>query len=468
MRYNSNCACSSVELECNSPKVEVTRLNRVKRTSSYIITVRYMKNILEKMSYFWKKIADAFFGFLKKYDWIVLLIVLTIFGIVIRVLLFDKVTDDFTIFLNNWYKNFYDDGFMAMGRNVGDYTPAYNYFLWFFSIFRLEPGSLQLLRCIKTISISFDYLIAIYSGLIVYRISCNDRIKAITTYGLVLFGLTIFINSSLWGQCDSIYASFVVMSFYYFMRSHHRTSSIMLGLALAFKLQAIFVIPFYIVMFLRRKVNLKYLIWIPLVYVAFAIPACFAAPDFFVRFKDICKVYFNQSTNSYKQIALNCSTLYSLIFNNFAEEQYIAAFSIPFAIIIIGLFIFFIYRSPVEFNDKTLVKVFLLFVMLTPFVLPHMHDRYYYIADVAIMIYVVLFPKKFYLAIMAILTSMIGYSAYLWRVYFINIGGDSSLSFRAGAIIYLVAICLVSLDLFKELYPNFQSQKEISSGEKDL
>ena len=118
-----------------------------------------MKNILEKMSYFWKKIADAFFGFLKKYDWIVLLIVLTIFGIVIRVLLFDKVTDDFTIFLNNWYKNFYDDGFMAMGRNVGDYTPAYNYFLWFFSIFRLEPGSLQLLRCIKTISISFDYLI---------------------------------------------------------------------------------------------------------------------------------------------------------------------------------------------------------------------------------------------------------------------------------------------------------------------
>ena len=34
MRYNSNCACSSVELECNSPKVEVTRLNRVKRTNS--------------------------------------------------------------------------------------------------------------------------------------------------------------------------------------------------------------------------------------------------------------------------------------------------------------------------------------------------------------------------------------------------------------------------------------------------
>ena len=34
MRYNNNCACSSVELECNSPKVEVTRLNRVKRTKT--------------------------------------------------------------------------------------------------------------------------------------------------------------------------------------------------------------------------------------------------------------------------------------------------------------------------------------------------------------------------------------------------------------------------------------------------
>jgi len=48
MRYNNNCACSSVELECNPPKVEVTRLNRVKRTN-------LRKNVLIKPQDFFIK-----------------------------------------------------------------------------------------------------------------------------------------------------------------------------------------------------------------------------------------------------------------------------------------------------------------------------------------------------------------------------------------------------------------------------
>ena len=422
-----------------------------------------MKKSLNKISLFWKRIADLFFSLLNKYDWLVLFVVLSVAGLFIRILLLGRVTDDFTVFLNNWYKGFYNDGFKAMGVNIGDYTPAYNYFLWFISIFRLEPGSIQLLHCIKWFSISFDYLIAVYSGLIVYHITNKNKVKAILTYGLVLFGLTVFINSSLWGQCDAIYASFVVMSFYYFIKNHHRASAIMLGVAFAFKLQTIFVIPFYFTMFLRRKVNLKYLIWLPIIYTIFAIPACFAANDFFARFKEIWMVYFNQSTDSYKQVSLNCPTLYSLIFNNFSEEKYVAAFAVPLALVSVGLVAFFIYRSKESFDDKTLVKIFALFVMLTPFLLPHMHERYLYIADIAIVIYVVLNPKKFYLAIVATITSMIGYMAYLWNVYFININGDSSLSFRLGAIFYLFVICSIAFDLFKELYPDNKTNVELNN-----
>lgn len=420
-----------------------------------------MRTFCNKINLFYKRVKDVFFWTLNRYDWIVLLAVLSILGIIVRVLLFDRITDDFTVFLNNWYKSFYNFGFKAMGTSVGDYTPAYNYFLWFLSLFKIEPGSLTLLHCIKWISVSFDYLMAVFSGLIVYHMTNKNRIKAIMTYGLILFALTVFINSSLWGQCDAIYASFTIMSFYYFIKNHHRTSAIMLGIAFAFKLQTIFIIPFFAVMFLRRKANLKYLIWLPIVYTFFAIPACFAAQSFFVRFKEIWAIYFNQSTKSYKQLTLNCSTLYSLIFNNFNEEQYIASFAVPLAATIIGLFIFFIYRSKKEFNCITLMKIFTLFIMLTPFVLPHMHDRYYFIADVAIIIYVVLHPKKFYLAIMAIIVSMIGYMAYLWNVSFININGDSSLSFRFGAIIYLIVICFIAVDLLKELYPNNQNAMKI-------
>lgn len=425
-----------------------------------------MNKVLDKISNFWKKIGDYFFAFLKKYDWLILFGAISIIGLVIRIVLLDKRTGDFNSFLNKWYTIYYNDGFKALGQSIGDYTPAYNYYLWFLSLFRIEPGSDQLVHAIKYLPISFDYLIAVYSGLIVYHITEKNKLKSILTYGLVLFGLTVFINSALWGQCDSIYASFVVMSFYYYLKEHHRTSAIMLGVAFAFKLQTIFVIPFFVVMFLRRKVNLKYIVWIPIVYILFALPACIAADNFFDRFAQIWTVYFNQSVNSYKQLALNCSTLYSLIFTNFKEEQYISAFSVPFALVTIGIFVFFIYRSKEEFSDKTLVKIFTLFLMLTPFVLPHMHDRYYYIADVVIMIYVVLNPKKFYLAFLAIITSMIGYMVYLWNVPFINVvpqeqsDPTKALSFRFGAILYLIAIAIIAYELFKELYPKLTEKKE--------
>ena len=79
--------------------------------------------------------------------------------------------------------------------------------------------------------------------------------------------------------------------------------------------------------------------------------------------------------------------------------------------------------------------------------------------DVGVIIYALMNPKKFNVAIMVILNSMIGYMVYLWNIPFINVvpqeqmDATKSLSFRFGAIIYLIAIIIVSVDLFKELYP---------------
>ena len=55
---------------------------------------------------------------------------------------------------------------------------------------------------------------------------------------------------------------------------------------------------------------------------------------------------------------------------------------------------------------------------------------------------------------------MIGYMVYLWNVPFINVvpqeqsDPTKALSFRFGAIIYLIAIIIVSYDLYKEIYPH--------------
>lgn len=413
-----------------------------------------------------RKFKDWFFVFLKKYDRLVYLVIITILGLALRYVLLDRVQGDFTSFLRPWYERIYQGGFKELGETFGDYTPAYYYLLYFLSLFRFDPNSIQVLHGIKWISIFFDYLLAVFASLVCYEITNKNKTKSLLCYALVVFGLTVFLNSAMWGQCDSIYVSFCVMSLYFLLKNKPNVSMILYGVAFSFKLQAIFILPVFLILFLRKQFKLRYLLWVPIIYCLFALPASFASDDFMNRFKEILLVYFNQSANSYKQLTLNAGSFYALIFTNFKTEEFISAFSIFLAIAIIGSYIFFIYRAKQNFDKKTWLKITLLFALVFPYFLPHMHERYFYIADIIVVIYALANPKKFYVAFLAILNSMIGYMVYLWNIPFINVvpqeqsDPTKALSFRFGAIIYLIAIIIVSVDLFKEIYPNGIEQKE--------
>ncbi|MGN1296084.1 MAG: glycosyltransferase 87 family protein [Bacilli bacterium] len=400
-------------------------------------------------------IYNKFFYLLSHYDFYICFVIITILSCVLRYSVFDCIRGDFTSFLKPWYKIIYENGISALGYSIGDYTPAYYYFLYFISLFKFDPESMQVLYGIKYISCIFDFLLAVFVYFIVEEIT-KSKHKALIAYIGVNFGITIFLNSALWGQCDSIYTAFIAMSLYYLLRGKQRKSLICYGISFSFKLQAIFVLPLYIILFLRKNLKFRYFIYIPLVYLLFALPSCIIADNFFTRLGDIMMVYVNQSANSYQQLTLNAGSLYGLIFTNFKEEEFISSFAVPLAVAILGTFIFFIYRSKEKFNNTTYVKIVTLFALAFPYLLPHMHERYFYVADVAVIVYAILNPKKVYVAICALINSLIGYMAYLWGISFIPLDGDASrsASFRFGALLYLVAIVAVSYDLFKELYPN--------------
>lgn len=418
-----------------------------------------IKKACDKTSYYLSKLGDCFFAFLKKYDKVIYLVTITILSLVLRYTLLDCVRGDFKAFLKPWYTKIYEGGFEVLGTTFGDYTPSYYYLLYFISLFKIDPESMMLLHAIKWISIVFDYALAIFASLICYELTKN-KIKTLICYTSIVFGLTVFLNSALWGQCDAIYVTFCVASFYFILKNKPHTSMIMYGFAFAFKVQSIFILPVYLVMFLRRKFKLRYLLWVPFVYLIMALPASFAAENFGTRFGEIWAIFFNQSANSYSQLTLNAGSFYALIFTNFKAEDFISAFSLFLAIAIVGTYIFMIYRSKEEFSKKTWLKILVIFAMIFPYFLPHMHERYFYLVDIVICIYALINPKKFYVAILAILNSMIGYMVYLWNIPFINVvpqeqsDPTKALSFRFGAIIYLIAIIIVSIDLFKEIYPN--------------
>lgn len=403
--------------------------------------------------------SKIFHKFLRDNDKLIYIFIVTILSLLLRLALFNCIRGDFTNFLKPWYQNIYENGFKILGTTFGDYTPAYYYLLYFISLFKIDPESIQLLWGIKIFSVIADYTLAIYVGLITYFITKN-KIKAILSYFLIIFGLTIFLNSSLWGQCDSIYSAFCIISLYYILKEKYNLAMIFFSVAFSFKLQSVFMIPFIILVILKREMKIRYLLWIPLIYSLFALPASFASTNFWQRFIDIWAIYFNQSANSYAQLTLNAGSFYALIFTNFKEENFISSFALILVIAIIGTYIFLIFHSKTKINKVMWVKIFTLLSLVVPYFLPHMHERYFYLADVIVVVYAIVNYQKFYIAILAILNSMIGYMVYLWNVPFINVvpqeqsDPTKALSFRFGAILYLVAIIIITHDIFKEIYPN--------------
>ena len=85
-------------------------------------------------------------------------------------------------------------------------------------------------------------------------------------YAVVLFLPVVFLNSAVWAQCDSIYTSFCVMSFYFLLRGRGRLSMALYGVAFSFKLQAVFFAPAAVVFFLKGRLKFSDLLFFVLAY----------------------------------------------------------------------------------------------------------------------------------------------------------------------------------------------------------
>jgi Gpi18-like mannosyltransferase len=88
---------------------------------------------------------------------------------------------------------------------------------------------------------------------------------------------------------------------------------------------------------------------------------------------------------------------------------------------------------------------------MVPFLLPKMHERYYFLADVLSIVYAFYFPRKWYYPVLTISVSTLSYLAY-W------IQNDFT-GFLVPVILALVALLLK--DIFS---PGDQSPHQISSA----
>jgi len=272
--------------------------------------------------------------------------------------------------LFDWYGFILKRGFVnAFKENFALYTPAYLYLLW---LATLLNGIVSRVALIKLISIFFDILSAFFIYKIILLKYPRTRVPLLAA--ALGFSLpTVILNSSYWGQCDSIYTAFFLVCLYFILIERPVWALFFFSLAFAFKLQAIFLLPFLAFYTLRKRIPWLSYLFIPLVYVAFAIPTIYAGRPW----QDVMTIYAHQ-TDKFPKWSSTTPTMYLPLQGKIPLTGTLTLVTVILAAIILMTWIYLAWKKREKDGYSSMILTALASVALVPFILPRMHQRYFY------------------------------------------------------------------------------------------
>jgi Gpi18-like mannosyltransferase len=381
-------------------------------------------------------------GVLKTDRLIMLAAVLLAVAFALRAICLDYVTLDYENFLKNWVDFFRQrGGFAALKYNVGNYNIPYLYFLAFFSYLPVDD-----LYLIKLLSIFFDVLLAWAAMGIVEKLGGNLKAR-FGCFFVVLFLPTVILNGALWGQCDSIYVALGLMSIYWALDDRPVLSMLAMTLSFGFKLQAVFIMPVLAILFLQGKLKLKHFLIFPVAYVLLVLPAVLLGRPFL----ETVTLYFSQTGSIGSGLNYNSPSIFAIFWNVQNEEQ-AATLAIIAAAVFMAVVLLLCAVNYKKLNNKAMLAAAVLLAVGIPFFLPHMHDRYFFAADILTIVLAFAVWQFSPAPLLAQFASLLGYHAYLKMRYLLpmrygSYGLIAVMIMAAGILIY---------ELYKEKFNKFK------------
>ncbi len=351
-------------------------------------------------------------------------------ALALRVALFPYETYDYHNFLRHWYDHLHQNGVGGFKIRFSDYTPPYLYLLWLATYLPVPK-----LYAIKAIGLPADFALA-FVVLLLVRLKYDRRPVWLGAFAAVLFAPTVFFNSAVWGQCDAIYTAFLLACLYCLLRLWPGRALIFFAFALAFKLQAMFFLPVLFVLWARREIPLRYFLFIPAVYVALCLPAFLAGRPFF----DLLSIYLEQ-TNTYPRLTSSAPNLYQWLPD---KPEVFGRAGLIFAASLAGFLSYMCLKTQARWRNNLTLRLALASVLLVPFTLPYMHERYFFAADCLAIVYGFYFPRRFYVPIAVVTISLFSYFPFLF--------GDFTVIKLPHLALGLAAVLMIVLaDLFRDL-----------------
>ena len=334
-----------------------------------------------------------------------ILIALLLLALVLRVAYWQIEFPDFIYFLDPWLNELRVRGPSIIGTQFAyaNYHPPYLYIIWFFSLF--VPDNISV---IKLVGLLGDIALAGAVYGIVRQILPQRPLRATIGAVLVLCLPTVLFNSAVWGQCDAIYSAFLLYAVLMVLKKKLQWAWIMFAVVVSFKTQGLFLLPFMgFVTFYHRQ-------WRTVLYGVVAGAMLLGMPIVFgVPAEGLIGYYMKDFQPMWGVLRLSwwCPNLMSWLPN----EQY-GAWRAVGLVLFGGLLLMACYagwrRFALSRDSVALVALAALSCMAATFVLPQVHGRYYFPAEILLLVLVLLKFWSWWPVMVIQLTTMTALVAY--------------------------------------------------------
>lgn len=365
-------------------------------------------------------------GLLKKPK-ILLTIAVILVAIALRVLLFHVYSDDIDRIESGWYDEFVekgrDDAFKEIFYN---YSPPLLYLIDITTLFRFIPKGIA----IRLISVIFDFFAAFAFYKIISLKFPGGLLKWIGFYSLLMLP-TVFIESGMWGQSDIIYTSFLLWTFYFLLRDKQLYAVTFFSVAFAFKLQALFFAPIFAILIFRRKINFWFVFIIPLVFFLSVVPAWLAGGPL----DKLIMIYFSQF-DTYQSLSMRAPNIYLFVPSEPGYDVKVFIGMLVTSVVVVGYVIMRMLKWGKN-DEISLCYDAVLLLMLIPFLLPKMHERYFFTGGVFLLLLAFYDYRMIWATILSQASSLFAYIPYFtgWSDIFAQIGAVINTFLIVGLII---------------------------------
>lgn len=366
----------------------------------------------------------------------------------LRAAMLDHQSADYMDFLSRWVETFRQNGgFAAIKQPIGNYNAPYLYFLAAFSYLPLSD-----LYLIKLLSITFDVILA-WGGLrLVRRLRPEELRRQTACFCVLLLLPTAVLNGACWGQCDSLYGGLVLHALADALDGRGKRSCALLGLAFSFKLQTIFLIPLWGGLWLAKRLKFPDLFFFPIGYGAAILPAVLMGKPL----ADILGVYLGQTAEGAGHLCYNAPSAYSFLpYGAQPDERTLSLLGIAAAFVLVLLLLGALFLRRGRAEDRLVLAAAAVMAIGVPFLLPYMHDRYFFLADVLCAAWACAFSGEIPCALLVQGSSLMSYLNYLRGRYtlVLSLGGQTYVMLTE-TLLMLCALIWALSSLFAQLRPS--------------